>query len=851
MCLFDYFRIRIVTARKGVGLVCADYKGANARVVESGQNEDEISAEDEIDNDQSNIKTEKVNLKKKERQRITEHPNNHSFCIRKYILGPSAFQMKEKKCDSENDVCFAVWHVDSNGTQVIEMQGCWPNVEKQTACNEQTQCINNKPHAANVAIHARRYCCCTGHMCNVNLTERNIPIFLDSNLFSVENAVGGSNNGTLMSALKSQRLWIVVFIISIPMIVSLFYVALCRRGGNRSSGTRRGHPTKSDSTTFNLPSPNPNPKYSSDLLNVDNLKLCSMIGQGKYGTVWKGMINEQTVAVKLYPAQHRDYFLNEKDIYCLPTMDSPYFLEYFGCDERRTLEDNVEYLLVLKLAPFGSLQDWLTGNTATFEVYIKMARSIAGGLSHLHTAIAVGNVIKPCIAHRDFNSRNILVMANQTCCISDFGFALKTFGPRYEWKGTMTLAEQKSLNEVGTIRYFSPEILEGAVNLRDCETALKQTDIYSLGLVLWELYTRCHEFYSIDEPMPAYKQPYELEIGKMPSLEQMQILVSRQKVRPKFSTAWKRNVSAKIAKDTCEDCWDHDPDARLTALCVEERLREISTHRLQSPTVAENPTLMAFKPIPNACRPIHDPLRSNGNMLGSTSDDIKVCRQIAAEFPCDSKYSGSKLIPKLYGWTKIRSLINKRINLHSKRNDEMSILTDDNKSAMKLGESQPPTSIFQQSNLIENNRVHIKTKHLPQIRPKHLDLVVPHINTPDTTLLQPEIDYSNSTFRNYQSMYKRPPGDCSNQQFTIIDESEPQPATANANRLKKPTRLVVSKSANAMKSLQATEYPDDWQMKRQRSLEVFRDVFGVKGSIERLRDPSDRIKTPGERRKNN
>lgn len=785
------------------------------------------------------------------------------------------FQMKEKKCDSENDVCFAVWHMDSNGTQVIELQGCMSSAEKQTKCNEQDQCINNRPHAVNMGIHTRRYCCCTGHMCNVNLTERNIPIFLDSNIFSVENTVSASYNETLLSALKSQRLWIVVLIISIPMIVSLVYVALCRSNSSSSSNNNGGsshnrrNASKSEPKIISIPSPNSNPKYSSDLLNVDNLKLCSMIGQGKYGTVWKGMINEQTVAVKLFPAQHKDFFLNEKDIYCLPTMDSPYFLEYFGCDERRTLEDNIEYLLVLSLAPFGCLQDWLGENTATFEVYIKMARSIAGGLSHLHTAMGVGSLMKPCVAHRDFNSRNILVKSNLTCCISDFGFALKTFGPRYEWKGTMTLAEHKSLNEVGTIRYMAPEILEGAVNLRDCETALKQVDIYSLGLVLWELYTRCHEFYSIDEPMPPYKQPYELEIGKLPSLEQMQILVSRQKVRPKFSTAWKRNVSAKIAKDTCEDCWDHDPDARLTALCVEERLREISTHRLQSPTVAENPITMAFKPNPNVCcRPINDPLLSNGSIhLGSTSDDIKVCMQSATDFPYisppDTKYSGSKFIPKLYGWTRIRSLINKRINLHSKRNDEMSILTEDNKSAMKLGESQPPTSIYQQSNMVDNNRVHIiKTKHLPQIRPKHLDLVVPHINTPDTTLLQPDIDYSNSTFRNYQSMYKRPPGDYSNQQFTIIDESESQAvataaaaaaasaaatATANSSRLKKPTRLVVSKSANAMKSLQATDYPpDEWQMKRQRSLEVFRDVFGVKGSIERLRDPSERIKTPGD-----
>jgi bone morphogenetic protein receptor type-2 len=39
---------------------------------------------------------------------------------------------------------------------------------------------------------------------------------------------------------------------------------------------------------------------------------------------------------------------------------------------------------------------------------------------------------------------------------------------------------------------------------------------------------------------------------------------------------------------------------------------------------------------------------------------------------------------------------------------------------------------------------------------------------------------------------------------------------------------------------------EDTFLKRQRSLEVFREVFGPKGSVERLRDPSQRVKTPGD-----
>lgn len=200
------------------------------------------------------------------------------------------------------------------------------------------------------------------------------------------------------------------------------------------------------------------PGYSSNLRNVDNLKLCAMIGQGKYGTVWKGMINEQTVAVKIFPSQHKQFFLNEKDIYSVSLMDNPHLLEYYGCDERRTLDDSIEYLLVLSLAPLGCLQDWLKDNTMSFSVFIRMARSVARGLAHLHTELIQGDSRKPCICHRDLNSRNVLVKSDLTCVVADFGFAMKTYGPRYEWKGELILAETKSINEVGTTRYLAPEV---------------------------------------------------------------------------------------------------------------------------------------------------------------------------------------------------------------------------------------------------------------------------------------------------------------------------------------------------------------------------------------------------------
>jgi len=86
-----------------------------------------------------------------------------------------------------------------------------------------------------------------------------------------------------------------------------------------------------------------------------------------------------------------------------------------------------------------------------------------------------------------------------------------------------------TLHQVGTLRYMAPEILEGAVNLRECESSLKQIDVYALGLVLWEISHRCWELYPSQEA-PPYRAPFEDETGPHVTLEQMKTLVCRHKV---------------------------------------------------------------------------------------------------------------------------------------------------------------------------------------------------------------------------------------------------------------------------------------------------------------------------------
>jgi bone morphogenetic protein receptor type-2 len=315
---------------------------------------------------------------------------------------------------------------------------------------------------------------------------------------------------------------------------------------------------------------------SSLICDLDNLKLIELIGRGRYGSVWKGTLNEQTVAVKIFASQYRQYYLNERDIYLLPFMEFHHCLPRFlGSQERITNDGRTDYHLVLSYAPFGCLQDYLRDHTVDWSTLCKMVQTTTQGLAYLHSEIKKSDKLKPCVAHRDLSSRNIIVKVDGSCMICDFQFAIRISGSKYYSCGEIFDSQTASLNDVGTLRYMAPEILEGAVNLRDCESALKQIDVYALGLVLWEIASRCSDLYQGIE-VPNYKQPFEHEIGQHPTFEQMQVLVTRNKARPLFPDIWKdSNPAIRSLKETIEDCWDHDAEARLTALCVEERLMEL------------------------------------------------------------------------------------------------------------------------------------------------------------------------------------------------------------------------------------------------------------------------------------
>ncbi|XP_059355774.1 bone morphogenetic protein receptor type-2 isoform X3 [Carassius carassius] len=333
---------------------------------------------------------------------------------------------------------------------------------------------------------------------------------------------------------------------------------------------------------------------SEPSLDLDSLKLLELIGRGRYGSVYKGSLDERPVAVKVFTYANRQNFVNERSIYRIPLLEHENIAHFIVGDERLTADGRMEYLLVMEYYPHGSLCRYLSLHTMDWVSCCRLAHSVTRGLAYLHTELLRGDLYKPAISHRDLNSRNVLVKNDGTCVISDFGLSMKLTGNRLVRPGE---EENAAISEVGTIRYMAPEVLEGAVNLRDCESALKQVDMYAIGLIYWETFMRCTDLFP-GEAVPDYQMAFQAEAGNHPSFEDMQVMVSREKQRPKFPEAWKENsLAVRSLKETMEDCWDQDAEARLTAQCAEERMAELlliwERNKPVSPTI--NPMSTALQ----------------------------------------------------------------------------------------------------------------------------------------------------------------------------------------------------------------------------------------------------------------
>uniref|UniRef100_A0A1L8DJS6 Serine/threonine-protein kinase receptor n=2 Tax=Nyssomyia neivai TaxID=330878 RepID=A0A1L8DJS6_9DIPT len=457
---------------------------------------------------------------------------------------------EEVDADKQNH-CYVVWqqvydNSTGNTTVTVQMKGCFT---QNDACN-QTECIDYTYQPKN----NMNFCCCKGNFCNRE--QKWIPT-LPKGSESDESdpkREDTTDNALIIGILLGS------FLVITPIAVVVVYFLRKR--------SKKAH--------FNeVPTIEPEVTSSSPCLALRPITLIEKKARGRFGTVWRGQMKPDEVAVKIFPQQDKQSWQTEQEIFKLPRMRHPNILDFIGA-EKHIENASTEFWLITVYHNRGSLCDYLKAYTVTWTELCKIAESMARGLMHLHEEIPAtkGEQLKPAIAHRDFKSKNVLLKHDLTACIADFGLAL-IFQPGKPCGDTH--------GQVGTRRYMAPEVLEGAINFtRD---AFLRIDVYACGLVLWELVSRCSAHGSI---VPEYTLPFEAELGPHPTLDEMQDNVVMKKLRPRISNQWRTHPGLNAMCDTMEECWDHDAEARLSSSCVMERVSQHTRYQTTQLLIESN-----------------------------------------------------------------------------------------------------------------------------------------------------------------------------------------------------------------------------------------------------------------------
>ncbi|XP_029112782.1 activin receptor type-1C isoform X1 [Scleropages formosus] len=290
--------------------------------------------------------------------------------------------------------------------------------------------------------------------------------------------------------------------------------------------------------------------------------LQEIVGKGRYGEVWRGKWRGEDVAVKIFSSRDERSWFREAEIYQTILLRHENILGFIAADNK----DNgswTQLWLVSEYHEHGSLFDHLNRYAVSVDAMLLLALSIASGLAHLHMEI-IGTQGKPAIAHRDLKSKNILVKKNGTAAVADLGLAVKH-------DSVTNSIDIPSNHRVGTKRYMAPEILDETINISNFEL-FKRADMYSLGLVFWELARRC----SVRGIYEDYQLPYYDMVPSDPSIEDMRRIVCEQKLRPNIPNQWQSCEALRVMGKIMRECWYANGAARLTALRVKKTVSQVA-----------------------------------------------------------------------------------------------------------------------------------------------------------------------------------------------------------------------------------------------------------------------------------
>ncbi|XP_075939805.1 mitogen-activated protein kinase kinase kinase 7 isoform X1 [Anarhichas minor] len=266
------------------------------------------------------------------------------------------------------------------------------------------------------------------------------------------------------------------------------------------------------------------PGYPFEEINYEDIEVEEVVGRGAFGVVCKAKWKGNDVAIKTIESEsERKAFIVE--LRQLSRVNHPNIVKLYG-------SCNNPVCLVMEYAEGGSLYNVLHGAEPlpyyTASHAMSWCFQCSQGVAYLHG-------MKPkALIHRDLKPPNLLLVLGGTVLkICDFGTACDI--------------QTHMTNNKGSAAWMAPEVFEGNNYSEKC-------DVFSWGIILWEVITRRKPFDEIGGP--AFRIMWAVHNGTRPPLI---------------------NNLPKPLESLMTRCWSKDPSQRPSM----EEIVKIMTHLMK------------------------------------------------------------------------------------------------------------------------------------------------------------------------------------------------------------------------------------------------------------------------------
>jgi serine/threonine protein kinase len=255
--------------------------------------------------------------------------------------------------------------------------------------------------------------------------------------------------------------------------------------------------------------------YDEWTIDLRKLNMGPAFAQGAFGKLYKGTYNGEDVAIKILErpenSPEKAQFMEQQfqqEVSMLANLKHPNIVRFIGACRKPMV-----WCIVTEYAKGGSVRQFLTrrqNRAVPLKLAVKQALDVARGMAYVHGR----NFI-----HRDLKSDNLLISADKSIKIADFGVA------------RIEVQTEGMTPETGTYRWMAPEMIQHrAYN--------QKVDVYSFGIVLWELITGLLPFQNMTAVQAAFA-------------------VVNRGVRPTVP-----NDCLPVLSDIMTRCWDANPEVR-------------------------------------------------------------------------------------------------------------------------------------------------------------------------------------------------------------------------------------------------------------------------------------------------